>query len=79
MKIEIHLFASLAAYLPAGSVDKSFLMEVNDNASIKEVILKTAIPRDSIKLIFLNGKHASDNEMVKDGDRVGIFPPIGGG
>lgn len=79
MKIEIHLFANLSAYLPAGAIDKSFLLEIHDRASIGDVITQTGIPRRKIKLIFLNGKHATDAEELKDGDRLGIFPPIGGG
>jgi hypothetical protein len=37
------------------------------------------IPPDSIKLVFLNGVHANGDEILKDGDRIGAFPPIGGG
>jgi sulfur-carrier protein len=79
MKIEIHLFASLSAYLPPGSVDKTYFMEIKDNSVIKDMIEQAGIPRDAVKLIFLNGKHASDAEVLRHGDRLGIFPPIGGG
>lgn len=79
MKIEIHLFASLSGYLPPGSVDKSYSMEIKKNSIIKDVIRQTGIPRDAIKLIFLNGRHADDTQTLAHGDRLGLFPPIGGG
>ena len=79
MKIEIHLFASLSKYLPNWSADKTFLMTVGDGTCIKEVIEQMGIPRIAVKLIFLNGIHATDIDLLKDGDRLGLFPPIGGG
>ncbi|MCU0598139.1 MAG: MoaD/ThiS family protein [Desulfobacterales bacterium] len=79
MKIEIHLFASLAKYLPAGSLDKTVVMEISHGTSIMDVISRIEIPREDVKLIFLNGIHARDAETLKDGDRLGLFPPIGGG
>jgi sulfur-carrier protein len=79
MKIEIHLFASLSKYLPAGGVDKTIVMDVSRGASIKDIINQIGIPRAEVKLIFLNGIHARDIDKLKDGDRLGLFPPIGGG
>jgi molybdopterin converting factor small subunit len=37
------------------------------------------VPLETVKLIFLNGIHAKDNEVLKDGDRLGVFPPVAGG
>jgi len=79
MKIEIHLFASISKYLPTGALDKTFHMEVSHATPIKEIINRIGIPRSDIKLIFLNGVHAMDTDILKDGDRLGLFPPIGGG
>jgi molybdopterin converting factor small subunit len=79
MKIEIHLFASLSKYLPPGAVDKTFIMEIGQGATIQDVITRVGIPRADIKIIFLNGIHAGDADALKDGDRLGLFPPIGGG
>ncbi len=40
---------------------------------------KLKVPREEIKTTFVNGKWEEDNYFLKDGDRIGIFPPIGGG
>jgi len=79
LKIEIHLFASLSKYLPPDSVDKHFFLEIEQNRSIRDVIRQLAIPRSDIKLIFLNGRHSDDTDILQDGDRLGLFPPVGGG
>jgi molybdopterin converting factor small subunit len=79
LKIEIHLFASLSRYLPEVAVDKSFMLEIKEGANVQDIINRIGIPQDDIKLIFINGVHAKDTDGLKDGDRLGLFPPIGGG
>jgi sulfur-carrier protein len=79
MKIEIHLFASLSKYLPTGAVDRTFVLEVSQEVSIKDVLNQIGVPLAEVKLIFLNGIHAKDTNNLKEGDRLAFFPPIGGG
>lgn len=79
MKIEIHLFASLAKYLPENAKNKTCIIELSDHSVVSDLIKKMKVPDHAIKLIFLNGIHASRSSVLKDGDRVGIFPPVGGG
>ncbi len=79
MKIEIHLYATLAKYLPKDAENKSCVFVLPDHCVIGDLIEKMKLPKESIKLIFLNGIHADRNSKLKDGDRVGIFPPVGGG
>jgi molybdopterin synthase sulfur carrier subunit len=38
-----------------------------------------SIPPEAPKVIFLNGVHAKGDEVLKDGDRLGAFPPVAGG
>jgi sulfur-carrier protein len=79
MKIEIHLYASLAKYLPENSKNKTCIIEFSEHSVVSDVISKMKLPDQAIKLIFLNGIHASRTSELKNGDRVGIFPPVGGG
>jgi len=79
MKIEIQLYASLAKYLPQDAENKTWVLEVPGGASLSDVIRLMSLPDPSIKLVFLNGRHADRSTRLKDGDRVGLFPPVGGG
>ena len=79
MRIEIHLYASLAKYLPDGSHNKSCVAEIPDHATIGDLIDRFNLTEKSVKLIFRNGIHADRSSALSDGDRVGIFPPVGGG
>ena len=80
MKIELNLFASLAQYAPdkTGGHGRQ-IMEVAEGTTIMGVLKSMELPIDKIKMIFVNGLHSSGDEVLKDGDRVGVFPPVAGG
>lgn len=74
MKVELNLYASLARSVPrAGPV------EIGENTTILGLLRRLGVPMEKVKIIFLNGLHASGEETLRDGDRVGVFPPVAGG
>ena len=80
MKIEVKLYASLGRYMPQAALEKSQgSLEVGEGTTIKALLENLKVPLETVKLIFLNGIHAKDNEVLKDGDRLGVFPPVAGG
>jgi sulfur carrier protein ThiS len=80
MKIELRLFASLSRYRSTGSGSKLVqTIEIPKGSTIGSLIEFLRIPPDTVKIVFLNGIHAHDEDVLYEGDRVGIFPPIAGG
>jgi molybdopterin synthase sulfur carrier subunit len=80
MKIEMNLFASLARYMPDKTSSHGHrVMETVDGITIVEILKRLDVPLDKVKVIFLNGVHAKGEEILKEGDRVGVFPPVAGG
>jgi sulfur-carrier protein len=79
MRIELRLYASLGRYLPEEKEGNSCMLEVQDGTTIRGLFLRLHLPADAPKIIFLNGIHAQGGEVLKDGDRVGAFPPVAGG
>ena len=79
MKVEINLFATLTAYLPDKVRENNRMMEVEDGTTIGELLQQLRIPSGKAKLIFLDGAHTDVGAVLKEGSRVGIFPPVGGG
>ena len=79
MKVELNLYASLTKYLPKKSTGNSCVVEVEEGTRVKELIARMSIPQEAPKFIFLNGVHAEGGEVLKEGDRLGIFPPVAGG
>ena len=79
MIVEINLFASLAKFMPEKTGGKPCTLDIGKGTTIKKLLQRLAVPEKDIKLIFLNGVHADSGKILKNGDRVGVFPPIGGG
>ncbi|HMK35337.1 MAG TPA: MoaD/ThiS family protein [Desulfomonilaceae bacterium] len=79
MKIDLNLFASLAPLLPAGATGHSCILEMSGAKTVRELLNELNIPDDMPKIVFLNGLHAHGDEVLKDGDRLTVFPPIAGG
>jgi len=79
MKIEVNLYATLKKYMKNETGGKSSAIDVKDGTCVKDIIQKLKIPVDLVKLIFINGVHAKVDTTLKDGDRLGLFPPVGGG
>jgi sulfur carrier protein ThiS len=79
MEITLNLFATLSRYMPRKAKGNSCTIEVNEGTRIRELLEGLKIPAKEVKLVFLNGGQAKGDEILKDGDRVGVFPPLGGG
>ncbi|MCP3875922.1 MAG: MoaD/ThiS family protein [Desulfobacteraceae bacterium] len=75
IKIDLNFFATLSEYLP----EKNDCYEVFEDLSVEKLITDLGVPLDTVKLIFINGKREKLSYQLKNGDRVGIFPPVGGG
>ncbi|MCX5860964.1 MAG: MoaD/ThiS family protein [Desulfomonile sp.] len=79
MKIQVILYASLAHLLPPSSCGNACFLELDQGATIGSLLGSLKVPSDSPKIIFLNGRHAKETQILCDGDRVAVFPPIAGG
>lgn len=80
MKIQLNLFASLTKFLPdPEGAGFSNLVEIEKGTTIEALLDRLKIPREQPKIIFLNGIHAEGTTVLKEGDRLGIFPPLAGG
>ncbi len=81
MKIRVRLFASYAQ--AAGWREKE--MDVAESATARGVLdaLRRgpllALPGPGTPLYAINRKHVPPDTVVREGDEVGIFPPVSGG
>ena len=79
IKIQVKLFASLAAYVPENIDKDAWIVDAEEHVVLKDFLNQLNIPVDKVKLIFHNGVLAAGNEILKDKDRIGLFPAIAGG
>jgi molybdopterin converting factor small subunit len=73
--VHIKLFASLQEFTPPSS-DK---YPIDEGLTIHSLLEELKVPPEKAKLIFINGVKADLSAILKGGERVGIFPPVGGG
>lgn len=73
--ITIRLYATLQRYTPCNA-DR---YPIETGTSLGDFIELLDIPHDQIKLLFVNGVRCELETALNDGDRIGIFPPVGGG
>jgi sulfur-carrier protein len=80
MRIELKLYASLGKYMPQVPLEKKpGYLEIQEGTTIKALLEELKVPLETVKLIFVNGVHAKDDDVLKEGDRLGVFPPVAGG
>ncbi len=75
IKINLNLFATLSSRLPEHHDDYA----VEEGTDIASLIRDLDIPVDQVKLVFVNGKIQPLDYKLKNNDRLGLFPPVGGG
>lgn len=78
MKITIKLFATLRQYIDESKKGTSSL-EMPENTKVREVLEQLKIPQDIPKIILVNAKQKTVEEVLYEGDTLSVFPPIAGG
>lgn len=73
--IEIKLFATLQRFMPASA--KNYAIETG--TTVRALLKQLDIPENKARLVFINGIKAELTTVLKGGERIGIFPPVGGG
>ena len=74
MNITVKLFATLQDFGPAIQE-----MQVPANSTVEEVVNSLNLPEDIPLLKIVNGIHTDQEKMLKEGDVLALFPPVGGG
>ena len=80
MQIEIRFLTQLKQYLPAPELaGNTRSMEIEGDETIGDLFSRLGIPLDMPKVILLNDRQGTVEDRLKDGDRVTVVPPVGGG
>lgn len=79
MQITVKLFATLTRYGQGERAGTPFTIELSEDTTLHELVNILKIPPEETRVMFVNGIIQEFKTILKDGDEVGIFPPIGGG
>ncbi|MCU0561830.1 MAG: MoaD/ThiS family protein [Desulfobacterales bacterium] len=73
--VQLKLYADLRSFAPAAG--ENVLIE--PGTTVRELLHRLALPEAKAKLIFIDGAQAELSATLQGGERIGIFPPVGGG
>lgn len=83
MKITLKLFASLGDLLPSGAKSNAIEIDVDEAATLNQIIQCHRIPLEQAHLVLINGVYSypadRDKALLKPGDVLAIWPPVAGG
>ncbi|HLZ31997.1 MAG TPA: MoaD/ThiS family protein [Chloroflexota bacterium] len=78
VRVEVHLHADLERYAPEGRRGvMSIVLPLG--ARVADVLREVALPADRRVLVGLNGAAAQPEQVLADGARIDLVPPIAGG
>jgi molybdopterin converting factor small subunit len=77
--VSVKLFATLRRHYPDLGIGEAMPVEIEDGATVQDLLQQLALPEDQVKIIFVNGIVRETDDELEDGDDLGIFPPVGGG
>ncbi|MBU7006849.1 MoaD/ThiS family protein [Phosphitispora fastidiosa] len=81
MELEIRLFTGLKCNnqeLPCFG-KQEFYLDAPDEITVRELHGILGLDRKTSLISLINGLSRPDEWVLKNKDRVGIFPPVGGG
>jgi len=80
VRVEVRLYATFAQYAPTQRAGDPFNVELELDASLTGLIRELGIPEEDVHLTIVNGRPVHDrSQQLQDNDRIGLFPPVGGG
>lgn len=77
--VKLLLSSTLRAYVPGYDASRGIDVEIEGPLSVAELCRRLRVPADRVKMVMVNGTHADLEHVLQGGERVGLFPPVGGG
>jgi molybdopterin converting factor small subunit len=59
----------------AGKGRQEFELELTSGSQVEDLLTRLGLPDDRIKMIMVNGRGATLETPIADGNRVALFPP----
>jgi sulfur carrier protein ThiS len=75
MHITVKCYATLQRFQPKDGDE----FPLPGGGTVRDVVLRLGIAPEDVAVIFINGLHAPLDRALEDGDRLGLFPAVGGG
>ena len=79
MPLQIFLNATLRQYVQGYDPYQGIPLEVPPGTTVGQVMMQLDLPEREVTLIMVNGRRQEADFSLQGNERLGLFPPIGGG
>ncbi len=79
MGVEVRVFSGLENYIPGTTFGQVIPVSITGGFTGRELLKKLNIPEDKVFTFLVNGVHKNFEVILQDGDRISLFPAVGGG
>ena len=79
MRLEVRAFAGLHRYIAGTVPGEPVSLEIQDGGNGYDLMQALNVPVREVFTFMVNGRRQDLAQSLAEGDRVGIFPSIGGG
>lgn len=79
MEVEVRVFCGLESCMPGAKFGQPIAVEVPAGSDGFTLLASLKIPGEKAFSFLVNGVHKGFDSILSEGDRISIFPPVGGG
>ena len=79
MMVHVALYAGLSRYLPTGAQNRETAIDVPEGATALGVKRLLGMPDDLPSILVVNGRQATHETVLREGETLSLFPPLAGG
>jgi molybdopterin converting factor small subunit len=79
LQVEVRLYATLRQQAPSEAVKGIVSITLPEKSTVLELLNYIKIDPVEVHMIMVNGKGSELDTVLHDNDRIGLFPPVGGG
>ena len=79
IQVEINLMGNLGQSLPEGHGRFSLSKVLKKEATVRELLAELQISEKPYILVLVNGRRVEKDYVLKDGDKLSLLRPTGGG
>jgi len=79
MALQVFLNATLRQHVPGYDPYRGITLQVPRGTTVAQVIAQLGLPPKEVTLIMVDGRRQEADFALTGRERLGLFPPIGGG
>jgi len=79
MALRVFLSSTLRQYIAGYDPSEGVRFPVNRKTTVSELCKLMNLPMAKIKIVMVNGKSEPFDYELQGDERIGFFPPVGGG